>query len=1567
MKQFNKILLTLLLSGTWSSMASAESYLCDFNTAIPVSSHDFKVAPDWKHIVGTASGGYMNYYWEESKGVDNSGSLRAGPQHNNAYSETKVNDYLITPRVGGNVKISVKSNSYSSSYPAFIEVRTYDEDTGEVSEEIMTTVAQSAMESSTFKEVTLAENLDTPTRLALRLQGVYVDNFMADEVEISDDRSIMIKSVDPNPSSGTITWSQAANGTLTLAFKVTVVNNGNCNLTQNEENFTISLLKPSGEEEIGTAVAVPCDLAPGEVSDEFTVKYVIPEDEISSVFQGYPKFILKENLGGTSITLQQSTYEKYESVFVFCEPSTSATSRTSLSTPISFGLVSEPTTRKYEIRNVGTAPLEVVSVAVPDGYSINLDEQSFTLAAKDKKELELTLDTDGSHSGNLEIVYTAAGASENTTYQLGVSGTKLADGTWKCDFNNTSSTPLYPQGSIVKSNVSSDYQYENGGYNIWLHSMYTSEYTASYNPNTSLFYLPMLHADAGDSFNFEVRQGTKASSDSNPFIFKVYKTTDRNVLGEPVMTIPYDELPTAFEQKSLSIDEEGDFYLVFDLAGTRIDNLWGLTQVEKDHDIFISSFDLAAESQNNKEISAPVVIYTLKDEAADNYTAKLIFDGEEVAEATSSDLTANAKNTRTITIKYTPDVEETGEHEAFVRFTFTDGSVIESEKKTIKIIHEPSFAFGASVKAADYWEPTSDTKPIEFGKTNEVGVSKTYKIANWGTAPLTVTSITVPDGYSVDVDECVVPGKTDQEVNISFVAEKPGFYEGEIVITYNLEGQQTYTLPISGTRLDPTKWYVTFDGPNNGVWPEGTLHQGNVEFASIGTYSAPNYAIQSTYVKASPNRMFITPLLHAEKGETISIDAVKGSYYYSDSGIQVYAATDRNDLLTCNEDGEYENAVLLADICAANEDEATKLTDSYKTFAIAVPEAGDYYIGFAPYKQGRIDEIAGLTPVDVKTDLFLEGSNIPTSAMQNITKSGSVTLRNVLRTLEAGEYNVRSYVDGKLSLEEDGSVEVKVSSTLTEKGNLATVPVSFRSSKAGTFPVYFEVLAGDQVLRSETVDVTFDEEVLSSEKVVGDATSSSASVPLQLNYNSSESVSLYTPEQLGLASGDKISTIAYRGYAPEWSKGADKVPTISIYYEWTDDTEQTAPAEPTKYDTAGMEKIYEQPLFLEARGSSSDPVDIFSVTFDEPLVYEAGKSLRMVVRADGTAWDSNYNFIASKDKNNTYQHCEDKVIDELSKSWSANYQPTLYLGMVVEPRSVSGVVTDPEDNAVENAVVTLTSNDGDNIQYTALTDASGAYSINVIQSSREYDIEVKAEDLEEFENGVCVADESITDMDFHLLNVLRISDDGDHSDAPENAVIYIEKALNPGFNAVALPIALNAEEVEAIFGEDVIVLEFEGVTTDAAATVVNFNEVADKTMEAGKPYLIFADQESKEVSFKTKGALASLKTTSAEVTDFLATEKRTPVAEKMFVLANDNFVPAPKARAVTDLPAYSGYIKAPNATSLTFTTDVNIETGIEDAEIETEGEDVIYDLNGIRVKNPEKGIYIINGKAVRVK
>ena len=284
----------------------------------------------------------------------------------------------------------------------------------------------------------------------------------------------------------------------------------------------------------------------------------------------------------------------------------------------------------------------------------------------------------------------------------------------------------------------------------------------------------------------------------------------------------------------------------------------------------------------------------------------------------------------------------------------------------------------------------------------------------------------------------------------------------------------------------------------------------------------------------------------------------------------------------------------------------------------------------------------------------------------------------------------------------------------------------------------------------------------------------------------------------------------------------------------------------------------------------------------------------------------------------------------------------------------------------------MVSNDGDNITYTGETDEKGEFNINVIQSGREYNVEVSKDDKEDFEDGVSVADESL-EKNFVLLDVIQISDDGDHTEVSANtqAVAYVQKALNAGFNAVTLPVALLQAETMAVFGDDAVIYEFDVVLEDPEETTVKFKEVYSKDMEAGKPYLVFIEgDEAREVVFKTKGAMASLKTESDLDVDFVATAKRTPVAEKMFVLSEDNFVSSAamaKARTVTELPAYSGYIKAENASAITFTTDENYQTIINDAEIVNEGEDVIYDLNGIRVKNPEKGIYIINGKAVRVK
>jgi hypothetical protein len=76
-------------------------------------------------------------------------------------------------------------------------------------------------------------------------------------------------------------------------------------------------------------------------------------------------------------------------------------------------------------------------------------------------------------------------------------------------------------------------------------------------------------------------------------------------------------------------------------------------------------------------------------------------------------------------------------------------------------------------------------------------------------------------------------------------------------------------------------------------------------------------------------------------------------------------------------------------------------------------------------------------------------------------------------------------------------------------------------------------------------------------------------------------------------------------------------------------------------------------------------------------------------------------------------------------------------------------VKDTQDAAVEGATVTLVSADGDNVQYTGTTDEDGAYSINVIQATRNYNVTVVAEGYEDGTATVEFGGESKT-QDFTL-------------------------------------------------------------------------------------------------------------------------------------------------------------------------------------------------------------------------
>ena len=66
--------------------------------------------------------------------------------------------------------------------------------------------------------------------------------------------------------------------------------------------------------------------------------------------------------------------------------------------------------------------------------------------------------------------------------------------------------------------------------------------------------------------------------------------------------------------------------------------------------------------------------------------------------------------------------------------------------------------------------------------------------------------------------------------------------------------------------------------------------------------------------------------------------------------------------------------------------------------------------------------------------------------------------------------------------------------------------------------------------------------------------------------------------------------------------------------------------------------------------------------------------------------------------------------------------------------------------------------------------------------------------------------------------------------------------------------------------------------------------------------------------------------------------------------------------------AYNAYIKSDNNTAkrIVIVGD-DIATAIGDIEAEENGNNAIYDLQGRRVQNPKKGLYIVNGKTVVIK
>ena len=1384
------------------------------------------------------------------------------------------------------------------------------------------------------------------TRIGIRAEYIYIDDFKASQAEIVAEKAISIVSFTPNEQYNYVTLYQNEEKNIPVTYQVKVKNTGDAgtDLTQGEEGFSISLLSQDGQFVIAT-VPVPQDLAVGETSDEFEVTGYVGSDDITKVWSNptyQAQINLRENINGNVTYGSFYKYKLYDPTFIFRAKGSTLTS--SVTQAQAFGILNEGVSKEYEILNDGGSQLRISSIGISGGFTVSPDA-AFNVERGEKGYVTVTMpNTPGNYDGELTIAWLDAAGTE-TTYTLPFNGTVLAESTWYTEFrNNDYSTPGYPEGSIAQKGLTGSYNY-SGGYDWYITS------SSSATEANNKFITPKLHADAGDKMSFIIKTGSGANSNNN---IKVYLSTDRVNWGEPVADVTATK--SSNETKEFTVETEGDYYVGFAIDGALLESVAGLVKVDVANDLYIteiqSGYNAGTELtvQNGEQVNIQAKVIPVLAATADQYTVKLCIKDEDnnvtTADVASVALAASANSTTTFSHVYTFDVSKSCTLKAYFTFTFTDGTTFVSPELTYNVKHEPDFLFVNKNKLDSTVRPDNETATIDFGKASGKKENNSFAIWNWGSANLSVTAIETSDNFTVQPNTAMtLEGKQSQILTVAFDAQESGDYEGTLTVKYldAAGSEQTFTLPLKGTMLERGKWYADFGSKGSEAWPAGSLHESYVMLASDNNTN-------NSFVRAydyDTNNLFTTPKLRAEAGETLEFSARK---YSAGNSINVYATATREEL------NDLENRTPL--ITFENLDN----TD-FETKQITFADTGEYYIGFA-LKGVEVDDIYGLELVPVAHDMQIASVSIPATGMQNVASSVTVNLRNFGLNPET-DYEILLHIGDEV-FSVTPETEIPVMNMTTDAP--VSLTLNMQSPLPGTFPVYVEFKADDYTLASESQDVTFAEETAGGEKVIGEFLTYDKYVPVTYNYNHSESVMIFTPDELGMSPGEKISGISFKGYG-----NFNRTDEIKVYVGLVDETALAKPAAGQYPKTDLIEVMNEENYLWPAGGSYGNSIDIINPTFSTPLAYEAGKSLLIVVEVHSNGyWLPQMFYELANVPDKCYYIYDDNSL--ASSSWYSSYRPVLYLTVEANPAVSTGNVADAEGNAAEGAKVTFVSEDGDNVQYQGTTDAEGKFSVNIVQSSRTYTAIAEKDGLKDMKEGITA--DNMADLSFILTKWIELNEeDADLPAESTTATVLVDLNREAGYHAVAFPVALTDSDLKAVFGSDVETFTFEGMSGNTAW----FKPSTQTEFAAGVPILVKTYAPSQRVVLEAAREVSNVANKiDKDGYSFEATYAPRALAAGEFTLSEQNWkpnnespeTPAALSNEIPTVRAYQAVLRAQDPENapeaISFVTSDNNPVGIEDMDMENE-EAVIYNLQGIRVHNPEPGMYIVNGKKVHIR
>lgn len=208
--------------------------------------------------------------------------------------------------------------------------------------------------------------------------------------------------------------------------------------------------------------------------------------------------------------------------------------------------------------------------------------------------------------------------------------------------------------------------------------------------------------------------------------------------------------------------------------------------------------------------------------------------------------------------------------------------------------------------------------------------------------------------------------------------------------------------------------------------------------------------------------------------------------------------------------------------------------------------------------------------------------------------------------------------------------------------------------------------------------------------------------------------------------------------------------------------------------------------------------------------------------------------------------------------------------------------------------------------------------------------------------------------------------------------VQLNRYLFAGYNTLCLPMSMSAEQLDGA-ARDIRVERLEGIRQEGSTVKLYFVECTEEGIEAGVPYLIFSPKAQYLRARNTEASGISSEVRTIRMNDNNGNQVSFGSSWQMRTKEGLYGIPAKQNVEVLEsvlvsttadqsfLPTRCGFNweqRSASASKLEIIHAAPGTTGIQTVKANTNTDENVYDLNGRRMAEPAKGLYIKGGKKI---